>query len=459
MAVTQANEIPKSFERGIHPPYRKRFSEAAPIEFFLPAGDVVISMSQHIGVPCAPTIKPRSEVEYGQRIAETDAFISAPIHASVSGKVGGPTITALPDGHRSPAVVIKPADQDQMLPEGFFEDFLHGQWGGVEPTGYEPEEIVEAIREAGIVGLGGAAFPTHVKLKRNTDRPIDTLLLNGCECEPYLTSDHRMMVETPEAIVVGMQLAAHAAGAERAIICIENNKPDAIERMREVAGDRPGVEVVVCATKYPMGGERQLIPAVLNRIVPSAPKGLPLDVGVVVVNVATAHSIARAVVHKLPLTHRVVAVTGGGISKPGNYLTPVGTLFRELIEHCGGVTGQATKVLAGGPMMGPTVPHLDIPITKGVGGITVLTETETTRHKETPCIRCGRCLDSCPLYLSPTKIAVAAKNRDYEMAHKYDLNCCIECGCCEFVCPAHIPLVQYIVAGKVQWRALQERKK
>jgi electron transport complex protein RnfC len=225
--------------------------------------------------------------------------------------------------------------------------------------------------------------------------------------------------------------------------------------MRRVARGRPNLEVVVCATKYPMGGERQLIPAVLGRTVPSAPQGLPLDVGVVVVNVATAHSIARAVVRKLPFTHRVVSVTGLGVQRAGNYLVPVGTLFSDLVAHCGGTTEDAVKVIAGGPMMGPTVPSLDVPVVKGVNGILILTGAEIAHGEEGPCIRCGRCIDNCPLYLSPTKIAHAVKHRDYELAADYDLMACCECGCCAFVCPANIPLPQYLRSGKSQWRVIQ----
>jgi len=459
MTAVAQNERLKSFRRGIHPPYRKEYSEAEPIRFMLPKEGLLLPMSQHIGAPCAATVKPKTDVKYGEKIADVDAFVSAPIHATINGTTGAVSITAVPGGKRSPAIPLKPPSEGNVLPEGFFEQYLDRNWDSVEPTSYDPDEIISAIREAGLVGLGGATFPTHVKLKRNPDRPIDTLLLNGCECEPYLTSDHRLMLEAPEAIVVGMQLAAHAAGIKRSIICIEDNKPDAIEAMRKAAQGRPGIEVAVCVTAYPMGGERQLISAVLDRTVPSAPKGLPLDVGVVVVNVASAHCIARAVVHKLPLTHRVVAVTGGGVSKPGNYLVAVGTMFSELIAHCGGTTETARRVLAGGPMMGPTVPNLDIPVTKGVGGITVMSEREAAWWKETPCIRCGKCVDYCPLYLSPTKIAHAVKAGDYEFATGYNMTACCECGCCAYVCPAHIPITQYIKAGKNRWRTIVSQEK
>lgn len=448
----------KVFSRGIHPPHRKKYSESLPIRAYVPKGELMIPMVQHIGAPCEPVVKAREEVLFGQKIADVGAPISAPIHATVSGKIGVGTVCLLPSGRRVPALPLKPAESE-ALPANVLEDFLDRAWDGVDPAGYDPEAIVQAVREAGVVGQGGATFPTHFKLRRNPKTPIDTVILNGCECEPYLTADHRLMVEAPEPIVIGLQLAVRACGAERGIIAIEENKPDAIEAMRKVIAGRPGLEVVVCATQYPMGGERQLIAAVLGREVPSAPQGLPLHVRVVVVNVATAHSIARGVVKGKPFTHRVVSVTGGGVVEPGNWLVPVGTMFSELIAACGGVKPDAVKVLAGGPMMGPTVPHLDVPVTKGVGGITIMTEAETAHWQESPCMRCGRCVNNCPLYLATTKIAHAVMHRDYELAEKYHMSACCECGCCSYVCPAGIPLAQYIRAGKNQVRLIAAQKK
>jgi electron transport complex protein RnfC len=449
----------KSFQRGVHPPHRKALSEPEAIKLFVPKGRMFLPMVQHLGKPCTPTVKPRQEVSYGELVGDVDAFVSAPIHSSVNGTTGVGTMTLLPTGRRVPGIPITPKPDGEALPDAFLAQYLDRHWDGVEPASYEPGAICQAIRDCGVVGMGGATFPTHVKLKRNPDKPIDTLVLNGCECEPYLTADHRLMLEAPEPIIVGFQLAMHACGASRGIIAIEDNKPDAIEAMRRAAAGRPGMELAVCATKYPMGGERQLIPAVLGRAVPSAPKGLPLDVGVVMVNVTTAHSIARAVVRRQPLTHRVVTVTGRGVAKPGNWLVPVGTMFSELVEHCGGVIDEALKVVAGGPMMGPTVPTLSVPVVKGTGGITIMTDAETAHWNETPCIRCGKCIDNCPLYLSPTKIAHAIKFRDYELAQRYDMMACCECGCCSFICPSHIPLAQYIRAGKNQVRVIAAQRK
>ncbi len=448
----------KSFHRGIHPPHRK-YTEAEPIQLFVPKENLLIPMAQHIGAPCEPVVKNRDEVKIGDKVADTDAFVSAPIHASINGVVGQPTMCMIPGGRRVPAILLKLPAEGEAVPADFLSDFLDRNWDGVEPTSYDPDEICTKIRASGIVGLGGATFPTFIKLKKNPDRPVDTVLLNGTECEPYLTNDHRLMLECPEGIVVGLQLALHATGAKRALICIEDNKPDAIASMRKAAAGRPGIEVTVCASKYPMGGERQLIPAVTGRTVPSAPKGLPLDVGVVVVNVATAHSIARAIVRDKPLTHRVVSVTGKGIAKPCNLLVPIGTLFADLFDACGGTTADAEKVLAGGPMMGPCVPNLDVPVVKGTGGITVMSKAEVARQEEKSCIRCGRCVDNCPLYLMPTKVYQAVKARNYELAADINMMACCECGCCGFVCPAQIPLPQYIRSGKNQWRVLVAQKK
>lgn len=447
----------KSFPRGIHPPHRK-YTEAAPIRLYTPTRELIVPMAQHIGAACTPIVKGGQAVKLGEKIADTDAFVSAPIHASINGTTGPGTICLLPAGRRVPALPLKPGADGPCVPPEFLEQYLSRAWDDVEPARCEPDEICTAIRAAGLVGMGGATFPTFIKLKRDPKRPVDTVLLNGAECEPYLTADHRLMVECPEALVVGLQLAMRSSGAARGLICIESNKPDAIEALRKAAAGRRGVEVVVCASKYPMGGERQLIPAVLGRIVPSAPKGLPLDVGAVVVNVATAHAIAHAVARQRPFTHRVVTVTGRGVHEPGNWLVPIGTLFADLVDACGGMTDDAVKALAGGPMMGPCLPHLSVPVVKGSGGLTLMASAENVRYEESPCIRCGRCIDNCPLHLAPTKIAHAAKFHEWELSAAHDLTACCECGCCAFVCPAHIPLPQYIRSAKLQWRRIQDQK-
>ncbi len=444
-----------SFARGIHPPARKALSSAAPIEVLPTPDTVVIPLQQHAGAPAQATCKPRSDVHLGDLIGENPkAFITARIHASIDGKVQPLTGVTLPNGRHAFAVPIK-RDEDESKQTAWgaalFERLFGGSWDVEDRLQRSfPREIVDAVRSAGIVGLGGAAFPTHVKLVRQAIKPIHSVLLNGCECEPYLTSDHRLMVECPEPIVAGLRLAVKATGADHGVIAVEDNKPEAIEALRSVV-DRlssdANVSVVVVQTKYPMGGERQLIPTVFHKAVPTG--GFPLDVGIAVINVGTAAAIAAAVLRGHPMTHRVISITGRGIRQPKNLLAPVGTPIQTLIDYCGGFTADARRVLAGGPMMGFTMTDMSVPLTKGSSGITVLSRDEVLNGEPTTCIRCGKCLDVCPLGLAPTKIAHAAKFEDYELAKRYDLTACCDCGCCAYVCPAHIPLVQYIRTGKM----------
>lgn len=435
-----------NFARGVHPPERKEFSRDAPIEAAPIPDQLLVPLWQHTGAPCKPLVKVKQEVKWGDKIGEAGGFISAAVHAPVNGTVLVLSAATLPIGRRAQAVPIKPA-AEQLSGRALVEDVLGGNWPTSGLDRFAPDEITEAVREAGIVGLGGAAFPTAVKFTRNEKRPVDTLLVNGCECEPYLTADYRLMLEFPGAIVTGALLAARAAGARQIIIAIEDNKRDAAKSVCKAA-EGTGIRVMVVRTKYPMGGERQLIPAALGREVPTG--GLPLDVGVVVVNVGTAAAIARAVVRGKPLTHRVVTVTGAGIHTPKNVLAPIGMRFADLIAFCGGLTPDAARVLAGGPMMGYTVSDLNTPLTKGTSGITVLTHADVCRAEETACVRCGRCVDVCPLHLVPTKAALASKAEDWDLARRYYVTACIECGCCAFVCPAGIPLVQLIRTGKAR---------
>ena len=398
-------------------------------------------MSQHLGAPCRPTVEAKQEVTAGQMIGDSDSFVSAPVHSPVNGVVKQVQPQPHPNGTKVLSAVITVGDEQpdeqpwQEVPSGF------------DVEKYEPASIEKAIRTAGIVGMGGAAFPTAVKLVRNPQKPVDTVILNGCECEPYLTSDHRLMLEAPGTIVAGLRLAMRACGAKRGIIAIEDNKPDAIDSVLARIKDVDGVQLAVCQTKYPQGGERQLINAVLGLTVPTG--GLPLDVKVVVVNVGTASAIMWACVEARPLTERIVTVTGSGIKQPGNFRVPVGMLLADLIEQCGGLTDDAAKVLLGGPMMGPTAAHLNVPILKGTSGITVMTESEVSGAEETACVRCSRCVDYCPLKLVPTRIAHAVKAREIDIAMEYDLMACMECGSCSYVCPAQIPLLQYLRSGKL----------
>ncbi len=446
MPVLRANNKDKltgkfSFRRGVHPPERKGFTCGRAVQVVRAGATVVVPMSQHLGAPCRPTVEAKQEVTAGQMIGDSDAFVSAPVHSPVNGVVKQVQPQPHPNGTKVLSVVITVGDEQ---PD---EQPWREVPGGFDVEKYEPEAIEKAIRTAGIVGMGGAAFPTAVKLVRNPQKPIDTVILNGCECEPYLTSDHQLMLEAPGTIVAGLQLAMRACGAKRGIIAIEDNKPDAIDSVLPWIKDVDGVQLAICRTKYPQGGERQLINAVLGLTVPTG--GLPLDVKVVVVNVGTASAIMWACAEARPLTERIVTVTGSGINQPGNFRVPVGMLLADLIEQCGGLTDDAAKVLLGGPMMGPAAVHLDVPILKGTSGITVMTESEVGGAEETACIRCSRCVDYCPLKLVPTRIAHAVKSRDIDMALEYDLLACIECGLCSYVCPAKIPLLQYLRSGKL----------
>ena len=365
---------------------------------------MLIPLLQHLGAPCQATVKPKQEVALGDVIGEAEAFVSAPVHATVAGTVGVATMTTLPNGRHVRAIPIQAAEQ-QLGGRALWDDLFGGDWPKAHLDRHDPKQILQAVRAAGVVGMGGAGFPTHVKLTPNDKRPVDTLLVNGCECEPYLTADYRLMLQAPGPIISGALLAARAAGAGRIVLAIEDNKPMAVDTMRRAADGERASRWSPSSTKYPQGGERQVVPAVLGREVPTG--GLPLDVGVVVLNVATAAAVARAVLRGKPLTHRVVTVSGEGVAHPKNLLVPIGVTYGELIARCGGLTADAVRVVAGGPMMGFAIGDLDTPVTKGTSGVTVLTAEEVRRAAETPCIRCGRCVDVCPLNLVPTRIALA----------------------------------------------------
>jgi len=435
-----------TFPHGVHPADEKQYAENAAIEVLPTPKLVTIPLVQHLGAPAEAVVKTKQDVQMGEQIGKPAGFISAAVHASISGKVGMGCSVTMPNGRRVQAVPITAAETQPLAGVDLLDDVLGGDWPK-DASQYEPKAIADAAGAAGIVGLGGAAFPSHVKLVRNAQKPIDTLLLNGCECEPYLTADYRLMLEYPAAVVCGALLAARANGAGRIVIVIEDNKPQAVEAMKKAAA-RTNIEVAVVHTKYPQGGERQAIYAITGRAVPTG--GLPLDVGVVVVNVGTAAAIARAVVRGKPLTHRVITVTGPGIVRPANVLAPIGVTYGELIAHCGGLKPEAARVIAGGPMMGFSLGELDTPVTKGTSGVTVLTAREIDKAEQTTCLRCGRCVDACPLNLVPSKLGVAARSQDWDLARKYHMMACIECGCCSFACPASIPLTQLIRTGKTK---------
>jgi electron transport complex protein RnfC len=353
-------------------------------------------------------------------------------------------VTTLANGRHMQAIVIR-GDGEQLDGQALWDELYGGQWPQKSYQTMDPAEISAAINASGIVGLGGAAFPTHVKIIPSDQKPIDTLMVNGCECEPYLTTDYRLMVEAPEAIVAGALLAARAVGAPKTFIGIENNKLEAVASLRRAAAGA-GIKIAVLKTKYPQGSEKHLIKAVLNREVPLG--GLPSDIGVAMTNVATVTSVARGVMRNIPLTHRVISVTGGGIISPKNLLVPIGAPMGALIDYCGGLRKTAARIIAGGPMMGFAFTNPKTPVTKGTSGITVLTHEEIRRVDETVCIRCGRCVDVCPMNIVPTKAAMASRFKNLNLAQKYNIMACFECGSCAYVCPAGLPLVQHIRTGK-----------
>jgi electron transport complex protein RnfC len=383
-------------------------------------------------------------VAMGDTVGSSQAFVSAPVHASISGKTKMPGVTTLPNGRHVKCVQIA-AEGEQLEGAKLWDEVYGGDWPREGIESLEPKAVAQAVRDAGVVGMGGAAFPTHVKLTVQEKKPIDTILVNGCECEPYLTADERLMIEAPHPIIAGVLIVMRATKAKRAVICIEDNKPESLAKMRE-AVQGTGITVQTMKTKYPQGGEKQLAQAVLGRKVPTG--GLPLDVGIVVINVGTAAAVARAVLRKKPLTHRVISVTGGGIQNPKNLFVPIGTSYKELIDHCGGLKEDAARIVAGGPMTGFTLASVDTPVTKGTSGVTVLTQKDVEMSERTQCVRCGRCVDVCPMNLVPSKLGVAVEHLDWELARRYHLMACIECGCCAYACPASIPLVQMMRVGK-----------
>jgi len=428
----------KSFHGGIHPPYNKQATAALPIVDAAPPKTVVIPLHQHTGAPCEPLVKVGDEVKLGQKIGESQSFVSAPVHASVSGKVTAIEARPHPGSGLVQAVVIESDGLDTPDP-------------GMVPAGdvatLSPDEIRKIIRAAGIVGLGGAAFPTAVKVSPPPGKAIDTVVLNGAECEPYLTADHRVMLEDPAAVIYGLRALMQACGAPRGMIAVEDNKPDAIEALHKSLSAADGIQIVVLHTKYPQGSEKQLVWACLEREVPSG--GLPLDVGVVVSNVGTAAAVAQAIQSGKPLYERVVTVTGSAVAKPQNLRVRIGTSFADLIEQCGGLT-DAGKVINGGPMMGIAQSSLDVPVIKGTSGILCLKRGEIIREQPTACLKCGRCVENCPMHLMPLWIAAYAERALHDEAERLNAMDCVECGCCSYICPARRPLVQAIRLSKYE---------
>ncbi len=423
---------------GVHPPENKLSADKKIENLPLPK-TVFIPVAQHIGAPASPVVKRGDEVKVGQVIAQSSGFVSTNIHSSVSGKVKKVDVSSDSSGYSKQGIFIDVAGDEWMEEIDRTEEL-------VKEFNLDGSEIVKKIQEAGIVGLGGATFPTHVKLVPPKGMKAEVLLLNGVECEPYLTSDHRLMLEKADEIMVGIQLLMKSLQVNKAVIGIENNKPDAIQLLTEKAKEYQGVSVVALKVQYPQGGEKQLINAVTGKEVPSG--ALPIAVGAVVSNVGTAFAVYEAIQKNKPLFERIVTVTGKGVSKPSNFRVRVGTATSELVEAAGGLPENTGKVISGGPMMGRAIPSLDVPVTKGTSGILLMQEEESKRGEVLNCIRCARCVSVCPMGLEPYLLMTLGEKHIFDRAEEERVMDCIECGSCSFTCPSHRPLLDYIRYGK-----------
>ena len=404
---------------------------------------VIIPLAQHVGKPAKAVVAKGDHVKIGQVIGEANGFVSAPIHASVSGEVVAVQDAMLANGKMAPAIII---DNDYQ-----------NEWVELKPCDHPdsltPKELADLIREAGIVGLGGATFPTAVKLSPGPDKKIEMLIVNGAECEPYLTADHRLMLENAAEIIDGLKIMMKTLGVGKALIGLENNKMDAAEALKKAASGAAGIEVHPLPVRYPQGGEKQLIYALTRRKVPTG--GLPIDVGCVVCNAGTVYAVQQAVRYGRPLIERVTTM-GGLVNKPGNFRVRIGTPIADLVDACGGFQKNVKQLIYGGPMMGTTIARTDIPVTKGCSGILALNEPPM-EPLESACIRCGRCVDACPMRLQPTKMDMHIRHDEYEAVQKLGLMNCIECGACTFVCPAKRSLTQSFRQGKAVIRMRQQQ--
>ncbi len=433
----------RTFRHGIHPEEHKEATAGLAIERMPFVERYVLPLAQHTGAPSRPLVEVGERVTRGQAIAEAVGFISTTLHASVDGRVAAIAPRPHPSGRLVPAIEIA-ADPDspQRLPPG----------EALDPRGLPPGRFVEELQLAGLVGLGGAAFPTHVKYRLPEGGRIERLLVNGCECEPFLTSDNRLMLERTAEVVRGAEIAAERLGARQVIFGVEHNKPEAIAALERLIVDRPAMRVVALAVKYPQGAEKMLIRAVWGEEVPSGK--LPLDLGIVVNNVATMAAIADWFDRRQPLVERVVTVAGPGVRRPANLLVPLGTPVRAVLEHCGGLAESTREVVMGGPMMGTPLASLDVPIVKGTSGLLAFTDVEARLPAEYTCIKCGRCVEACPQFLNPSRLGRLARVGRYEEMVEYHALDCVECGSCSYACPSGIPIVQLIRVAK---GALRER--
>mgnify|MGYP000768463862 FL=1 len=427
---------------GVHPEENKITAEIATKVAELPK-QAIFPLSQHIGAPAKPVVAKGDKVKVGTLIAEAGGFVSAPIYSSVSGTVFKIDSVIDATGYRKPAIIIN-VEGDEWEESIDRSDKLETYEAHPELT---PEEIVERIKVAGVTGMGGAGFPTFIKLCPPPTAKAECVIINGVECEPYITSDYRLMMEHADEILVGLKLLMKAAKVDKGYIGIEDNKPAAIELLEQKTADMPNIEIVPLAKKYPQGGEKQLVDAVIRRQVP-APPAIPVNVGAIVQNVGTAFAVYEAVMKRKPLFERYTTVTGKLVKNPGNFLVRMGTTFGQMIDACGGIPEGDNKVLAGGPMMGKSVSSLDVPVCKGTNSITVISGDEARRKEAQPCIRCAKCVSACPMGLEPFLLATASAMHDWERVENEGIVSCISCGSCQFTCPSHRPILDNILLGK-----------
>lgn len=428
-----------SFKGGVHPPSQKVLTKDIPIRNLEAPEKVIIPLRQHIGAPLDPVVNIGDVVKKGQIVGKSEAFVSAPVHSSVSGKVVGIEAYYHPSGVKTPAVIIENDFNEEWDPE-------------IKPLGdykdLSAKEIVEAVKNAGIVGMGGATFPTHVKLSPPPDKEVKYIIVNGAECEPYLTSDYRAMMEYPEKIIYGLKALMKVFNLDTGYFGIEDNKPEGIKNVLKALGDDTSIKICTLKAKYPQGSEKHLIKAVTKKEVPSGK--LPVDVGAIVVNVDTAVSIANVLQTGRPCIDRIVTVTGDGINKPCNLRVKVGTPFKYVLDAAGGLKDDVKKLIMGGPMMGSSQYSIETPVIKGTSGLLALCEKSIHDKKERSCLRCGKCVSACPMGLMPLYLSMYSKAEDFTNMKKYNILDCIECGCCSFACPSFKNPVEYIRIGKAK---------
>ncbi|HEU5358779.1 MAG TPA: electron transport complex subunit RsxC [Gemmatimonadales bacterium] len=429
------------FRHGVHPPEEKGLTSRLPIRRMPFPDEIILPLRQHAGKPAIPCVRVGDHVERGDPVALADGWVSVPIHASAAGTVAAIDWWPHPDGSMAQAVRIRVDRFAAQVPR----PRMVPHWEGLST-----DQVIGAVQDAGVVGLGGAAFPTHVKLAPPKDHAVHTLIINGAECEPYLTSDHRTMAEYPDRVLFGIRVMMHCLGVTRCVVGVERNKPDAIAALERARPADLDISILPLTVKYPQGAEKMLIHAVTGIEVPSGQ--LPVTVGVVVQNVGSVSAIAEVFETGLPLIERIVTVSGRGLRRPANLIVPVGTKLRDLIAYCGGMTDEGVEVIIGGPMMGQAQADLDAPVLKGTTGVVVLRREETRQEKVYPCIHCGRCLEACPVFLNPSLLGDFARVGRYEDMAEHHLADCMLCGSCAYVCPSNIPLAQFFQAGKAALR-------